>query len=52
MDILIALVVGAVLGGLTIMFMIGATQQNRELDVYMEGFNDGQKAPKSFSEKE
>ena len=44
MDILIAMTIGAVIGFVFSLFIVGASRLNREQDIYMEGFIDGEKA--------
>ena len=49
-DILFAFLLGAGLSAIGVLCIVGAARQNRELDIYMEGFNDGQNALKHINE--
>lgn len=46
MIFIFGLLAGLFLGMAVIMFFQGASKNNRELEIYMEGFNDGQNALK------
>lgn len=46
MDFITGLIVGALCGAVIILFIQGATKNENETKIYMEGFNDGQNAPR------